>query len=96
MSRYCSLKENREEVLRIARSHGARNIRVFGSVGRGEETVESDLDILIDLEPGRSLLDHVALIQDLEALLGCRVDAVTERSLHWYIRDRVLREAIPL
>jgi predicted nucleotidyltransferase len=88
--------DKREDILRIARLHGARNIRIFGSVLHGDETAESDLDLLIDLEPGRSLLDHIALIQDLEDLLGCRVDVVTENGLHWYIRDQVVKEAVPL
>lgn len=65
----------------------------FGSVQRGEDTDTSDIDLLVDFEPGRSLFDQVGLIQDLEDLLGCRVDVVTEGGLHWYIRDRVRKEA---
>ena len=79
-----------------AAEHGARNIRVFGSVARGEANADSDVDFLVELEPGRSLLDQGALIQDLEELLGCRVDVIEPRALHWYIKDRVLAEAIPL
>ena len=90
------LKDKREEVLRIAKEHGAYNIRVFGSVARGEAGPDSDIDVLVDLEPGRSLLDHVALWQDLEDLLGCKVHVVTEGGIHWYIKDRVLKEAVPL
>jgi hypothetical protein len=90
------LQEKREEILRIAAEHGARNIRVFGSAARGEAGPESDIDFLIELEPDRSLLDHVALLQDLEDALGRKVDVVTEKGLHWYIRDRVKREAVPL
>ena len=86
----------REEVLRLAESHGARNIRVFGSVARGEASDTSDLDLLVEWEAGRSLLDHVALVQDLEELLGTKVHIGTEPSLHWYVRDRILREATPL
>jgi len=70
-----------------------------GSSGRwirGEETPESDLDLLVEFEPGRSLLDHIALAQDLKDLLGREVDVVTEGGLHWYIRDRVCREAVSL
>jgi hypothetical protein len=86
----------RGEILEIAARHGARNVRIFGSVARGEARPDSDLDMLIEMDKGRSLLDHVALIQDLEDLLGCRVDVVTEKSLHWYIRDQVLAEAVQL
>ena len=88
--------EKRDDVLRLAGRHGARNIRVFGSVARGEERDTSDLDLLVEWEAGRSLLDHVALVQDLEELLGTKVHLGTERSLHWYVRDRILKEARPL
>ena len=84
----------REQILRLASKYGARNVRIFGSVARGEAGADSDLDLLVELEAGRSLLDHVALIQDLEDLLGRKVDVVTERALHWYIRDQVLAEAV--
>lgn len=90
------LQKKREEILRIAERHGAQRVRIFGSVARGEAESAKDLDLLVDMEAGRSLLDHVALWQDLEELLECNVDVVTEKSLHWYIRDRVLQEAIPL
>jgi len=69
---------------------------VFGSVARGEAGPDSDVDLLVDMEPGRSLLDHIALLQDLQDLLGIDVDVVTERALHWYVRDKVLKEAVPL
>ena len=69
---------------------------MFGSVARGEAGPESDVDLLIDLEPGRSLLDHVALLQDLEDILSLKVDVVNEKALHQCIRDRVLGEATPL
>ncbi len=90
------LKAKRDEILRIASKYGARNVRIFGSVARGEASPESDIDFLVDMEAGRSLLDHVGLWQDLEDLLGCKVDLVSERALHWYIRDRVLKDAVPL
>jgi predicted nucleotidyltransferase len=90
------LQKKREEILYIAAQHGARNVRVFGSVARGEAGPGSDVDFLVELEPGRSLLDHAALLLDLEQLLGRKVDVVTERSLKERIRVRVLREAVPL
>ena len=90
------LKDKRETILQLAARYGARNVRVFGSVARGEAGQKSDVDLLVDMEPGRSLLDHVALWQDLQELLGRKVDVVSEKALHWYIRDRVLKEAVPL
>jgi hypothetical protein len=90
------LKEKREEILRIAMKYGARNVRIFGSVARGEGGPDSDVDMLVEMDPGHSLLDRVALIQDLQDLIGHKVDVVTEKGLHWYIRDRVQAEAVPL
>ena len=90
------LRRNRDEILRLAAAHGARNIRVFGSVARGEADEESDVDFLVDLEPGRSLLDLGGLLMDMRELLGRRVDVVTEKGLRPRIRDRVFREAVPL
>ena len=88
--------EQRAAVLDLARRHGARGIRVYGSVARGQATAQSDLDLLVEWEPDRSLLDVVGLKQDLEDLLGVTVDIGSERGLHWFIRDQVLREAVPL
>jgi predicted nucleotidyltransferase len=87
---------HRDEILRLARQRGARDVRVFGSVARGEANESSDLDLLVDWEPGRSLLDHAGLVQDLQELLDVKVHVGTEKSLHWYVRDRVLREATAL
>ncbi len=86
----------RDEILRIAANRGARNIRVFGSVARGESDARSDIDFLVDLEPGRSLFDLSGLLLDLQAMLQTDVDVVTERGLRDRIRERVLREAVPL
>jgi len=90
------LRQKREEILRIAAKHGARNVRVFGSVARGEADEKSDVDFLVEFEPGRSLLDHAGLLVDLQRLLGCRVDVVTQKGLRERIRARVLREAVAL
>jgi predicted nucleotidyltransferase len=91
------LKSRRDEILAIAERHGASNVRVFGSVARGEAGPDSDVDFLVDLEPGRTLLDHGQLQADLENLLGCRVDVITDRGLlRSHVRARVLEEAVPL
>lgn len=90
------LKEKREEILKIAAKHGAHNVRVFGSVARGEADEESDIDLLVEMEAGRSLLDHAALWLDLQKLLGRKVDVVSENGIKERIRERVLREAAPI
>ena len=90
------LHEKREDILRVASNRGASNIRVFGSVARGEADSKSDIDLLVDLEPGRSLFDLGGLLMDLQDLLGHKVDVVTARGLRDRIRERVLNEAIPL
>lgn len=90
------LRDKRDAILRIAASHGARNVRVFGSVARGQAGPDSDIDLLVDLEPGRSLLDLSGLWVDLNDLLGRRVDIVTEQSIYWLLRRRILKEARPL
>jgi len=90
------LQAKRDEILRIAEKHGARNVRVFGSVARGETDEVSDIDLLVDMEAGRSLFDHAALWLELEESLGCKVDVVSERGIKPRIRERVLREAVPL
>jgi predicted nucleotidyltransferase len=90
------LEGKREDILRIAAQYGAQNVRVFGSVARGEAGDGSDLDFLVEMEPGRSLLDLAALRDDLMDLLGRDVDVVTEDSLYWLLRRKILREARPL
>lgn len=89
-------QNQRDLILQIARQHGANNVRVFGSVSRGDARADSDVDFLVDLEPGRSLLDLGGLLMDLQTLLGCPVDVVTEKGLRPRMRERVLREALPL
>lgn len=94
-----SLKEilsHRNEIISIAKSHGADNIRIFGSFVRGEQTEDSDLDILADIDASRNLLDQVALIRELEDFLQIKIDIVEPECLHWYIKDKILHEAIPL
>lgn len=91
-----AIQEKRDVILALAARHGAHNVRVFGSVSRDEAGPQSDIDILVDLEPDRSLLDLGGLLMDLEELLGRKVDVVTEKGLHWYIRDKVLKEAVRL
>jgi hypothetical protein len=86
----------RDEILGIAARHGARNIRVFGSVARGEDRPASDLDLLVDMEADRSLLDLVALQLDLEALLLRAVDVVTDASVPQALRDQILADSRPL
>ncbi|MEI6786623.1 MAG: nucleotidyltransferase family protein [Verrucomicrobiota bacterium] len=90
------LQSKRAEILRLADRHGASEVRIFGSVARGEAGSDSDVDFLVKLAPERSLLDHVALWQELEDLLGRKVDLVSEKALHWLIRDQILKEAVPL
>jgi uncharacterized protein len=90
------IKARREDILRTASQYGAYNVRVFGSVARGDADEQSDLDLLVDMEAGRSLFDLGGLLVDLEELLGCSVDVVTEKGLRDRIRRRVLQEAIPL
>lgn len=91
-----ALLSQREQILQIAAKYGASNIQLFGSIARQDDTSESDIDFLVELDTQRTLLDQIALIQDLEELLGCRVDVVEPDCLHDAIRSQVLQEAIPL
>ncbi len=91
-----ALRTRREDILSIADRHGARNIRVFGSVARGDANPSSDVDFLIELDSGRSLFDLGGLIADVEELLGCRVDVISERGMRPRFRERVLDEAVAL
>ena len=88
--------ERREEILRLARQRGAHSLRVFGSVARNEADENSDLDLLVAWEPGRSLMDHAGLVEDLQDLLGMKVHLGTEKSLHWYVRERPSSCSTPL
>ncbi|MHB0979254.1 MAG: nucleotidyltransferase family protein [Thermoleophilia bacterium] len=90
------LKARRAEIINIAASHGAKNVRVFGSHARGEETEDSDVDLLVDFDSEHGLLDRIALIAELEDLLGRDVDVVTEQGIYWLLRRKIVREAVPL
>jgi len=90
------LKAKRQDILRIAAEHGAHNVRVFGSAARGDARDDSDIDFLVEFEPGTSLLTHADLIVALEDLLGRRVDVAPEKSLKERLREKVLAEAMPL
>ena len=90
------LKEKREEIRRIAAAHGATNVRIFGSVARGEARQDSDLDLLVDTDPETSSWFPAGLVLDLEEMLGCKVEVVTENGLNPYLKERVLHEALPL
>jgi predicted nucleotidyltransferase len=86
----------REQIVAIARRHGARNVRVFGSVARGDADERSDVDFLVTFEPGTSLMDHAAMLVELEELLGRTVDVAPESALRPHVRERVMKEAVPL
>jgi predicted nucleotidyltransferase len=90
------LRDRREEILRYAAEHGARNVRVFGSTARGDTDAASDVDLLVEMEPGRSLVDLVGLWQDLEELLGTQVDVLSDGGVSPHLRERIYAEAVPL
>ena len=90
------IKKNRKAILEIAKRYGAIKVRLFGSLARGTFTEASDVDLLVNMQPGSSLLDIIAIKQDLEDLLGRKVDVVTENSLSPYIKDDILKEAVNL
>jgi len=96
MSALQRIAEHRDEILRVATLHGAGNVRLFGSVARGEDTSESDVDLLIDVTGNTTPWFPGSLVADLEQLLGRRVQVVIRRSLSPLIRDAVLRESVPL
>jgi len=96
MTVYAKLAAHYGEIVRIAALHGARNVRVFGSVARREADDQSDIDFLVELEPGRTLMDIAALWLDLQDLMGCSVDLVTDGGLKGAFREAVLNEAVVL
>lgn len=91
-----TIGDKRAEILTLAANYGASNVRIFGSVANGTADENSDIDFLVELEPGRSLFDLGGLLMALQELLGRKVDVVTEKGLHWYIKERVLSEAKPV
>jgi predicted nucleotidyltransferase len=93
---YQRLQQQKNSIVEIAKHYHAVNVRVFGSVARGEDNENSDIDLLVDFLPGATLIDHIGLIQTLSAKLGSKVDVVSERALNKYLRQRVLQEAIVL
>jgi uncharacterized protein len=90
------VRARREEILEIGKRYGASNFRIFGSVARGDATEESDLDLIVKFEQGRSLLDHGGLLMDLRELLQMKVDVIDEDGMRPRFRDHVLKEAMPL
>jgi predicted nucleotidyltransferase len=91
-----TLRARRPQILGCAADHGARNVRMFGSVVRGEANARSDVDLLVEMEPGRGLLDLVGLWQDLEDLLGVHVDVLSDGGVSPYLHERIYAEAVPL
>jgi predicted nucleotidyltransferase len=90
------IKDKREDILQIADKYGARDVRIIGSVARNEEGIESDVDLLVRFDPGRSLLEHAAMMEELRELLGRKVDVASEQGLRDRVRERVLNEAVVL
>lgn len=91
-----TLRAQKDKIEHLAKLHGARNIRVFGSVARAEDTSDSDIDFLIDMEESRSLLDLIGFKQDIEAMFNRPADVLTERGISPYLRERILDEAVTL
>lgn len=96
MTEFQKIQQRKKEILVIAQQHGIVSLRIFGSVARGEETPQSDIDFLVDLEEGRTLFDLGGALVRLQELLGRKVDVVTERGLHWHLREEIMKEARPL
>ncbi|MBU0480927.1 MAG: nucleotidyltransferase family protein [Proteobacteria bacterium] len=96
MGKKSLLEDKRDEILRVAREHGALSVRVFGSYARGQANPDSDVDLIVELGPGRSLLDLIAIKQEIEDFIHIKVDVVTEASLSPYIRNEILQEAVSI
>lgn len=87
------IQQKKKEILAVARQHGIVNVRIFGSVARGEDNPQSDIDFLVDLEEGCTLFDLGGALIKLQDLLGRKVDIVTKNGLHWYLREKIMKEA---
>lgn len=96
MSEFQKIQQKKMEILLVAQQHGIVNIRIFGSVARGDDNLQSDVDLLVDLEQGRTLFDLGGALIKLQDLLGRKVDIDTERGLHWYLKEKIMKEAKPL
>ena len=96
MVSFAEIKNHRDEILVIAGKYGIHNVRVFGSVARGEQSEDSDLDLVVTMDKDRSLLDRIGFMQDVEDLLHIKVDVVNENALHELIRESVLQEGVEL
>jgi len=96
MSTLSTLQSKRDEILALAAKHGASNVRLFGSVVRGEDQESSDVDLLVDMQETRSLFDLIGLQQDIEKILGKKVDVLTPNGINRYLKERILGEAAPL
>lgn len=90
------LQTHKQAIIELADSYGASNLQVFGSVTRGEAQVTSDIDLLVEMDESRSLLDYIGFVQALESLLGCKVDVAEPETLHSLVREQVLQDAVPL
>ena len=96
MSEFQEIQQKKKEILLVAQQHGIVNIRIFGSIARGDDNLQSDVDLLVDLEQRRTLFDLGGALIKLQDLLGRKVDIVTERGLHWYLKEKIMKEAKPL
>jgi uncharacterized protein len=96
MTRRQQLALKRQAIIEIAARYGVHDLKIFGSVVREEETTDSDIDFLVKMDKGRSLLDYIGFIQELESLLECKVDVAQPTTLHPVIREQILQEAVPL
>ena len=96
MVSFVEIKDHRDEILMIARKYGIHNVRVFGSVVRGQQTQDSDIDLVVAMDKNRSLLDRIGFMQDVEDLLHVKVDVVNEDALHEIIRETILKEGVEI
>lgn len=96
MSLFDTVRMQREKIYEIAKRYGVENVRVFGSVARGEERPDSDIDFLVHMQEGKSAFDMIHFKHDVEELFSRHVDVVSDKGLHWYIKDRILNEAKPV